>query len=366
MRIKGSVVLACLLAIGAVAWIASGQMGEKPATASQPPPKITAPPADAITRVRVKETSASPFVASLVSSGHTEAVRIVTLKAETAGRIVATPAIKGTVVEKGAEIVRIDEADRAARLEETKARIAQRQLEYTAASKLAAKGFQAETTRAGAKAELEAAKSERRTIEVDLARTRIEAPVRGVLDDRMVEIGDYVAVGDEVAQVVELNPLLITAQVAERQAPQIEVGMPAHARLSTGDEMMGVVSYVSSVADNETRTFRIEIEFDNPNNRFGQGLSAEITIALPAVEAHRVTPSIFRLDELGRVGVMTVDAENTAHFTPVTIIGIDDGGTWVGGLPDNTKVIVVGQDLVADGETVEPVMVGGAAGAAGS
>ena len=361
MRIKGSILLASILAIAAVAWIASGQIGDKPATASQEAPEITAPPPNALTRVRVKETTASPFVASLVTSGHTEAVRIVSLKAETAGRIVATPAAKGTVVEQGAEIVRIDQSDRAARLDEAKARIAQRQLEYNAASKLAAKGFQAETTLAGARAELEAAKSERRTIEVDLARTHIEAPAHGILDDRVVEVGDYVAVGDDVATVVELNPLLITAQVAERQAPLIEVGMPAHARLSTGDELMGVVSYVSSVADNDTRTFRIEIEFDNPNYKFGQGLSAEITIALPAVDAHPVTPSIFRLDDLGRVGVMTVTADNKAKFTPVTIIGIDDGNTWVGGLPDNTRVIVVGQDLVKDGEIVEPVMAAGAA-----
>ncbi|SDF06357.1 efflux RND transporter periplasmic adaptor subunit [Thalassobaculum litoreum] len=359
MRIKGSIVLAGILAVGAVAWIVSGQMGDnKPATASQEAPKITAPPADAVTRVRVRDIAASPFVASVVTSGHTEAVRIVTLKAETAGRVIATPTPKGATVDAGAEIVRIDEADRPARLEEAKARIAQRQMEHNAASKLAAKGFQAETTLAGAKAELEAAKSERRTIEVDLERTRIQAPVDGILDDRMVEVGDYVAIGDEVATVVELDPLLITAQIAERQAPQIEVGMPAHARLSTGDERIGVVSYVSAVADESTRTFRLEIEVDNEANQFGQGLSAEIQIDLPATNGHRVTPSIFRLDELGRVGVMTVDSENRARFTPVTIIGIDDQGTWVSGLPETVRVIVVGQDLVEDGEVIEPVTAG--------
>lgn len=361
MRIKGSIVLAGLLAIAAVAWIGSGQMGEKPATASQDAQKITAPPADALTRVRVKEIAAAPFVASVVTSGHTEAVRIITLKAETAGRVIATPTPKGAAVDEGVEIVRLDPADRAARLEEAKARIAQRQMEHNAASKLAAKGFQAETTLAGAKAELEAAKSERRTIEVDLERTRIQAPVHGILDDRMVEVGDYVAVGDEVATVVELDPLLITAQVAERQAPLIEVGMPAHARLSTGTELIGVVSYISTVADEATRTFRIEIEIDNAKNRFGQGLTTEIQIDLPSKNGHRVTPSIFRLDALGRVGVMIVDAENRARFTPVTIIGIDDEGTWVSGLPETSRVIVVGQDLVEDGEEVEPAPAGGGA-----
>lgn len=328
-----------------------------PATASQEPPsQVAGPQEPSVPRLRVRDIQSSDFVASVVSSGQTEAARIITVRAETAGRIVEAPAIKGTVVEAGTNIVRIDPADRPARLDEAKARIAQREMEHNAASKLAAKGFQAETTLAGAKAELEAAKAERRIIEVDLSRTRITAPVRGVLNDRMVEIGDYVSVGDAVAVVVELDPLLITAQVAERQAPLIEVGMPAEARLSTGDRLDGVVSYVAAVADENTRTFRIEIEIDNSAHRYGQGLTAGIEIALPAVRAHPVTPSIFRLDEHGRIGVMTVDETNTARFSPVSIVGVNDRGTWVRGLPDNARVIIVGQDLVNDGEAVEPVV----------
>lgn len=356
MRIKGSLVLAGVLAIAAVAWIASGQVGEQPATASQEPPRVeTAEPASA-TRVRVRDIRSSPFVASVVTSGQTEAARIVNIRAETAGRILETPAIKGTVVRPGDVLIQIDRADRAALLEEAKARIAQRQMEYDAASQLAAKGFQAETTRAGARAELESAKAERRTIEVDLERTQLEAPVAGILEQRMVEVGDYVGVGDEVATVVELNPLLITAQIAERQAPLLEVGMPAHARLSTGDELIGIVSYVASVADEATRTFRIEIEIDNSDYRFGQGLTAGVEIDLPSVHAHPVSPSIFRLDENGRIGVMTVDAENRARFQPISIVGVDGEGTWVRGLSDTARFITVGQQLVEDGETVEPVL----------
>lgn len=356
MRIKGSLVLAGALAVAAVAWIASGQMGEKPATAAPPPTSAETTAAPAPTRVRVRDIESAPFIAAVVTSGQTEAARIVKIRAETAGRILETPAVKGTVVQSGDVLVQIDMADRAARLEEAMARIAQRQMEYDAATTLAAKGFHAKTNRAGAKAELEAARSERRTIEVDIDRTRLSAPVAGVLEDRMVEVGDYVGVGDSVATVVELNPLLITAQIAERQAPLLEVGMPAHARLSTGDELVGIVSYIASVADQDTRTFRIEIEIDNREYRYGQGLTAGIEIDLPSVRAHAVSPSIFRLDEQGRIGVMTVDGDNRARFRPVFIVGVDGEGTWVRGLSDNARVITVGHQLVDDGDRVEPVV----------
>lgn len=359
MRVSGSIILATLIAVAAVGWIASGQMGEKPATAGQPeaPAATEAPAAVPLTRVRVRDLSASDYVASIVSSGQTEAARIVTVRAETEGRIVTVPTTKGATVDAGAMIAELDSADRPAKLDEAKARIEQRRMEYNAATKLAAKGFQAETSLAGAKAELEAAKADRRSLEVDLARTRITAPVAGVVDDRMVEIGDYVSVGDPVATVVELNPLLVTAQISERQAPSISIGMAAHARLSNGAEVAGTVRYVSSVADKGTRTFRVEIEIDNPDHRFGQGLTAEIEIELPSTRAHRVSPSIFRLDDKGRIGVMGVDAQNVARFQQVSIIGVDDVGTWVTGLDETVRVIVVGQDLVEPGETVEPVLV---------
>ncbi|MDF1794864.1 MAG: hypothetical protein P1U88_23355, partial [Thalassobaculaceae bacterium] len=67
MRISGSIILASVLAVAAIAWIASGQMGDAPATASQEPPQAEQPQTPAITRVRVRDLTSSPFIASVVS-----------------------------------------------------------------------------------------------------------------------------------------------------------------------------------------------------------------------------------------------------------------------------------------------------------
>ncbi len=356
MRLNRSILLAAVIAIAAVSWIMSGQFTERPATASSETTP-TVPETEPATRVRTVESVARDHVATIRTSGQTEAARMVTVRAETRGRVENIGTLKGAAVTSGTVIVALDQADRPARLAETKARVAQRTLEFEAARKLAAKGFQAETRRAEALADLEDARAYQRETEIDLARTRIVAPIDGVVDTRPVEIGDYVDVGDVIATVVELDPLLVTAQVSERQAPQIEVGMPAQALLSNGVEIIGVVRYRSSVADGKTRTFRVEIEADNPDNRFGQGLTAEIAIDLPPVAAHRVSPSIFRLDRDGHVGVMTVEDTNTARFTRIRIIGSDEDGAWIVGLPPRVRIIVVGQELVEDGDTVEAVAI---------
>ena len=358
MRLNRSILLATIIALAAVAWIMSGQLSERPATASSETASApTIQTEQPILRVRVMESAARDHVATLRSSGQTEAARIVTVRAETAGRVERIGTEKGTAVDAGAVIVALDKADRPARLAETKARVEQRTIEYEAARQLAARGFQAETRRAEALADLEDARAYRREIEIDLGRTEIKAPIAGVVDTRPVEIGDYVNVSDVIATVVELDPLLVTAQVSERQAPQIEVGMPARALLSSGDEIFGVVRYTASVADADTRTFRVEIEIANPGNYFGQGLTAEISLDLPPVAAHRVSPSIFRLDPDGHIGVMVVDESDRARFRRVTIIDSDATGTWIRGLPNRARIVVVGQELVDEGDSVVPVPV---------
>lgn len=362
MRVNLSVILATVIAIGATGWILSGQFADQPATAAvddaPAPPTSTAskPP-----RVRVLTSKASDYVAVVRTSGQTQAKRSVEIRAETAGRVASVGVPKGSVVEAGDVIVQLDEADRRAQLERAKARVQHRQIEFDAARQLAAKGYQAETKRAQALADLEEARADRAHIKVDLERTRIVAPFRAVLDRRPMEIGDYLQVGDPVATLVELDPMRAVANVPEQEAPALVEGMPATVRLSSGVEFPAVVTYTAAVADSTTRTFRIEAEFANPEGRVGDGMTAELQIPLPPTRAHHVSPAVFLLDDQGKIGVVTVDPDNVARFRRIAVLGSDEQGAWVTGLPETTRIVTVGQQLVSDGEIVTPVEVGAGA-----
>lgn len=355
MRINTSVVLAVLIAVGAAAWVLSGQLDERPATAAVEAPTGEAAPPPAPARVRVVTSQAESYVAEVRASGHTEAMRTVEIRAETEGRVAAVGKPKGSLVEAGETILQLDRADREAQLERAKARVEQRRLEYDAARQLAAKGYQAETKRAQALADLQEARAEQARIQVDLERTRVVAPFRAVLDRRPMEIGDYLKVGDTVATLVELDPMRAVVNVPEHEAPALSEGMGATVRLSTGAEIPAAVSYTSAVADSATRTFRIEAEFANPQGRIGEGMTAELLIPLPPLRAHHVSPAAFLLDDQGKVGMMIVDGEDTARFRRVAILGSDATGAWVAGLPETVRIITVGQRLVGGGDRVEPV-----------
>lgn len=359
MRVNTSILLATVIALGAAGWIISGQFADRPATAASAEPATAGPSATPqAPRVRVIESVARGYVAVARASGQTEARRMVEIRAETAGRVASVGAPKGTLMNADDLIVQLDEADRRAQLARATAAVEFRQIEHSAARQLAAKGYQAETKRAEALAELEEARAERARIQVDLDRTRIVAPFKAVLDRRPMEIGDYLKEGDTVATLIELDPMRAVANVPESEAPALVEGMQATVRLSSGAEVPAIVTYTAAAADSATRTFRIEAEFANPEGRIGQGMTAELQIPLPAQHAHHVSPAVFLLDGQGKIGVMIVDDGAVARFRRIAVLGSDSDGAWVAGLPDRTRIINVGQLLVSDGQAVTPIDAG--------
>lgn len=359
MRLNRSYLIAALLAVGVTAWVASGSLGE-----DRREPEVTKPPVDLdalreTTRVRVAASSAAPRLIELSLTGHTEAVRAVDVKAETFGQIEELLVEKGEKVEAGELIARIDARDRQARLDEAQALLRQRQIEFEAARKLNERGFRAETQLAESRARLDAAQASVEAAEVALQDLRIVAPFEGVLDDRTMDLGAYVDTGDSLARVVDLDPVLVIAPANERDVRHLRVGEPGSAVLATGQEIWGRIRFVASEANSQTRTFRIELEVDNPDGEVPAGMTAIMRLPVERIMAHQITPAILTLSDEGVLGLRTVVENNDddpetgmVRFVPVTIVEDTSEGLFVTGLPDEVTLITVGQEFVKDGETV--------------
>ncbi|MGF1591725.1 MAG: efflux RND transporter periplasmic adaptor subunit [Kiloniellaceae bacterium] len=352
---KRSIIFAVLLAVAATLWVASGQFGDGGAQpeAQKPPADLSA--LDLAPLVRVRVSSAEPHAVIDLLRGRTEANRLVEIKSETDGRVTEVTVIDGTRVSAGDVVAKLSAGDRPARLAEARALLAQRRIEFEAARKLSEKGFRAETQLAASQAELEAAEAAVKIAEVELSYTTVRAPFDGVVDKRLAELGDFVDRGDPVTRLVELDPMLIVTQVNERDVLRLTVGTPGRARLMNGREVTGQIRHISAVADEATRTFRVELEVPNPDSGISAGMTAEIALPLSEVLAHRISPAVLTLADSGEIGVKTVDADSRAVFHPVQIVDTDHRGMWVVGLPDEVTLITVGQENVGDGEPVRAV-----------
>jgi multidrug efflux system membrane fusion protein len=141
----------------------------------------------------------------------------------------------------------------------------------------------------------------------------------------------------------------------EEQIIKLSVGATAGARLVDGREIIGQVTFLSRSADQQTRTYRVEITAPNENLAFRDGATAEILVGLDGEKGHLVPQSALTLNDSGLLGLRTVENDR-ARFMPVGIIRDTANGTWVSGLPDMVDVIVVGQEFVTDGRAVTPVL----------
>lgn len=350
-RMKPSYRAATAITILVVLWIGSGVLsvgGTKQSDDAQA--KTAQTPS-----VQVERFAAQNRDASITVRGRTQALHSVDVKAEVDGVVQALHFEKGDFVKAGQVLCELKTNDRAAKLDQARAQVAETDQKYKANIALDKAGYLAKTLLAESATALESARASERTMEIDLANTQIRAPFDGLVDDRYVNVGDYMAVADKCALLVAPQPFLAIGMVSEHDVSSIKPGDPASATLVTGETVHGHVRFIGDRADTNTRTFRLEVELPNPDAKLRDGVSADIHIPVRNLKAAKISPGILVLDDSGVVGVRTVE-NGVVHFKPVQIVSDGPDGMWVTGIADGAVVITVGQEFVSEGSRVKSVM----------
>jgi multidrug efflux system membrane fusion protein len=99
----------------------------------------------------------------------------------------------------------------------------------------------------------------------------------------------------------------------------------------------------------------VEAEVENVDAKYSAGVSASLVVPIEQVEAVFISPSTLALGDGGELGVKLVNENNEVMFNPISLISTSIDGAWVTGIPDNSRVITLGQGFVKAGQIVEPV-----------
>ncbi|MEC7999840.1 MAG: efflux RND transporter periplasmic adaptor subunit [Pseudomonadota bacterium] len=186
---------------------------------------------------------------------------------------------------------------------------------------------------------------------VELNRTEVKAPFSGYIES-IVKPGNFLDRGQICATIIDLDPIKFVAEVPEIQVSKVNIGQEAIIELITNQRVTGNLTFVSKSASPKTKTFKIESEIVNSTGSIKDGVTATMTIRTDPVLAHRISPSILVLDDLGRIGVKVVNSNNVVEFSEVQIIEDLEEGLWISGLPDSVEIIVQGQGFVEDGQII--------------
>jgi len=296
---------------------------------------LAAKSADQPIAVVVLKSTKQPVENGLTLSGRTEAARAVEVRSETTGRITSEPIVKGASISEGDVLCELDPGTSNATLAEAEAMLLEADTNLRTAESLAERGFSSETDTISRKAQLESAMAGVERAKTEIERLTIRAPFDGILETNTAELGELMQPGSACATLISLNPIKLVGYVPEQSVDRLVLGGDAGANLITGRVLQGKVSFISRLADEETRTFRVEINVPNPDGTVRDG----------------VTQSALTLNDAGELGVRTHE-DGIAHFAPVTLIRDDKDGVWVAGLPDQVEVIITGQDFVREGRAI--------------
>lgn len=367
-----------------------------PLVAHPAPADTAATVAERKVTVLVQRSSAQLIDSAILARGRTEAARQVDVRSETSGLVISDPLRRGAYVSKDQALCVLDEGTRQAQLKEAEARLmeaksrlpeaesrlvearaklAEAEINGTAATKLSEGGFASDTRVAGATAAVEsaragvnsassgvsaatagilAAEAAVEQAKREIARLTLTAPFDGLLETDTAELGALLQAGAPCATVIQLNPIKLVGFLAETDVDKVSVGAMAQARLASGGEAIGRVTFLSRSADPATRTFRVEVTVANDGLTIRDGQTAELMIGTAGKPAHLLPASALTLDDNGRLGIRVVNAQTRAEFIPVTLQRDTVDGVWLEGLPEQVDVIVVGQEFVIDGVAVTP------------
>jgi len=345
--------VAIFLALLLIGWMGSGYILPSQG-ADDEQAQATAP--QAVT-VAVIPSEAQDVQLVLTAEGQSAPDRVTGVQAEASGQVVSVSVARGDLVGAGQEIGRLDASTIEAQLLQAQTQQEQATRDLNNALALQERGVATEDRVSAARAAKAAADAAFTAAQEQLDKTIVRAPFAGRLNDLTLDEGEFVDNGSVVAEVIDNDPLTVVIQVPQQALSRIQTGQTSTVDFITGEQRPGVVSFIGANADQQTRTFRVEVTVDNPDSVMPAGLSARIALPTGQARGHFISPAILSLGTNGELGIKIVEDDNTVAFLPVAIVRAQTDGVWITGLPESASIITVGQGFVNAGDLVDPRLI---------
>ncbi len=354
-----------VLAIAAAAYFA-GSRPRIPApggsAAMRPSPQDAGPSLVQVEPVRLRE-----LVFDLSGSGTVEAQRRVTVSAEVSARVLEVGAQEGDWVEKGALLLRLGDRDISHQIEAARASLNREQValarqDYQRKKRLFDDGAvvrsvveQAESRYLALDSAYRSTQAKISHLEAQLAKTRVAAPISGVVTKLVVAEGEVVGPGTPIASLENMDEVLVLLKLADRDFVKAHRGQPVEATVAAfpGQVFKGEVSRLGSAADPVTRTFEVESRLRNPGLRLRPGLIVSLRIILErkgglAIPAEAVS------EQADGQTVVFVARDGIVQRRELTLgQHLDREIEVLEGLAEGESLVIVGHQGLRDGQAVE-------------
>jgi membrane fusion protein (multidrug efflux system) len=279
----------------------------------------------------------------------------VVIAPEIAGRVVRLGFKEGDGVREGQVLVELDAAILRTELDQAQAEVNLARDTFERARQLAQRGTGTQVALEQATAQLAASEARVATARARLEKATIVAPFEGVVGLRSVGVGDYVAIGQDLITLTDIDPIKVDFRVPETFLGRVRDGQPVHVAVDAipGRTFEGRIYAIDPVVDVNGRAIRLRAQIANPDLALKPGLFARVTIVTSTREAALLVPEAAVLPDGTGKAVYVVE-DGKARLVKVTTGKREAGRVEVTrGLDPGMRVVTAGQMRLRDGAAVE-------------
>ena len=307
--------------------------------------------------VEVYRVIPQPLQVTIDSVGTLRANESVTLRPEIAGRITEILFTEGALIKKGAPLFRMDDRIYMAEMKQAEANLQLARLNYARFKKLAKTGASSRQRLDEAEATLGIAQAD-----YDLARTRVDyttitAPFDGTVGLRRISPGDYVTVGQELANFVSYDPMKVDFSIPETQMRALRANQKIDITVEAipGRIFAGDVYAIDPQVDVSGRAVALRATIANPDFLLKPGFFARVSLLVEEKPEALLIPEAAIVPQGNDKFVYRITPENTASLSPITLGVRKDGQVEVvTGLSAGDLVVTSGQIKLREGASVAP------------
>lgn len=315
-----------------------------------------APPVKVV-QVSVETVKSKKMVETFTLPGSLEAWEDLTLAAELNGAIRWIGPEEGDPLKSGQDILKIDTDTLQADYERHRISFEIKQRKFDRYEKLVSQQLVSQQELDDMKYSLEEVRADLRHSELMLLKGVLRSPVVGVLDDLMVDRGEYVVTGQPMARIVQVDRLKVMVDVPEKDVSYLKVGDDIRivGAVIDGKEAVttvGRIQHIAYTADPATRTYRAKIAIDNKDGVLRPGNIVRAHFSRRNIQNALSVPLYALIDRDGRK-VVFVEDNGVARMVSVTTGAVIGRRIVVEeGLAAGDRIIVKGQQLIMDGAQV--------------
>ncbi len=204
-------------------------------------------------------------------------------------------------------------------------------------------------------AQLRQAQAQLDAARINLANTRITAPIDGIVASVNIEAGEMANPSAPLLTIVNTDQMIVEGNLAESEINFAKLGDKVQVEVLSASTKPfdGIVENVSPIASSNVKAYPIEVRIENSSQLIKGGMTAQITMVAEAKKDVIVVPKEAVLDK-GEKFVVYVVQNNKAQERVVEIgLTTDAKAEITKGLEVGEQVVVSGQQYLSDGAKVK-------------